>query len=198
MEIKDSNYTFKVKDNHTFLHFSKSKKDHLDLLLFAVSGSIYLTLGVFSFIIKWNDLSIIAMLVGLLFCSVGVIKFLQFLDKLLQPTSSTIHINKNTNSITFKSGLGKKQTIQNENIINLNYTLVKSFRNTYSMGKFSYHVTVNLVLPKNKTVKILTINPKEILNNKPLDHQLLSIAKPIVKRISKELEVNYSYKTIDE
>ena len=138
------------------------------------------------------------MVVGLLFCSVGVIKFLQFLDKLLQPTSSTIHINKNTNSITFKSGLGKKQTIQNESIINLNYTLVKSFRNTYSLGKFSYHVTVNLVLPKNNTVKILKINPKEILNNKPLDHQLLSIAKPIVKRISKELEVNYSYKTIDE
>ena len=122
---------------------------------------------------------------------VGVLKILQFFTYLFQLINPVIQIDKNSNIISYKTGFVKKH-IKISNVKNMDYSLIKDFVNWGSSRKYSYHIEVHITLKDSKRVQILTINPKEIIDNQP-EKKLLSMAKPLIKQLSTELQIRSYY-----
>jgi hypothetical protein len=200
------NYNIQSNDSLVKLNYLRTSKDISDLFLLALFGIGSLCISSFLLAHTLNtNFSWINLIVILIFGLTGVVKVLELISRLSEPTNEIICIDKKSNSILIKEPHFKKEKILMSELDCIEYHLhtdyVRYSSTSVSSIKKRYWIEVQLFIKNERKIKILNINPSQILDigNERTKRELFKIAKPLISKISNELEIRNIYKgVIDE
>ncbi|MFT4876171.1 MAG: hypothetical protein ACI8ZQ_001628 [Bacteroidia bacterium] len=200
------NYNIQSNDSLVKLNYLPTSKDISDFLLLTLFGIGSLCISCFLLVHTLiTNFSWINLIVILIFGLTGVVKVIELISRLSEPTNGIICIDKKSNSILIKKPHFKKEKILMSELDRIEYHLhtdyVRNSGNTVSSIKRRYWIEVQLFIKNERKIKLLNINPSQILDigNEGTKRELFKIAKPLISKISNELEISNIYKgVIDE
>jgi hypothetical protein len=200
MTVFFDHYNIKSNNSLVELNYSRTSKDWFDFLILAIFGTAALFITGFLIVqlIK-SEFSWIYIVVIVLFGFVGVIKIIELISRLSEPTKGIITIDKTSNTIVIKKPHFRKERIEVAELAYIEYCLHTDFvRVTNSKQKRRFWIEVHLYKKGDEKIKILNINPARIvdLGNERNKRELFKTAVPLITRISEELGIEVIYKGV--
>jgi hypothetical protein len=197
------NYYIERNGRIVQLNYSRTSKDWFDFLILTFFGMGALFVSSFTIIraIR-SEFSWIYTAVIILFGFVGIIKIIELLSRLSEPTKGILTIDKQFNSLIIKKTHFKKEKCLISELNCIEYSLHTDFvRVSNHSPKRRYWIEVQIQVNKDRKIKILNINPEHILDleNEKTKNNLFKIAKPLLNELSLDLAIKSVYKgVIDE
>jgi hypothetical protein len=199
------NYNIESNESLVRLNYLRTSKDTFDFFLLALFGIGSLFISCFLlFHTLTTEFSWINLIVILIFGLTGVVKVLELISRLSEPTNGIICIDKKSNYIQIKKPHFRKENILKSDIHRIEYFLhtdyVRYSSNTVSSIKKRYWIEVHLLIKNERKIKLFNINSSQILDidNERTKRELLKIAKPLLIKISTEFEISNIYKGVIE
>lgn len=201
MKQQFGNFEFDKDNSVSILNYNRSSKDWFDILSSLLIGLLSASVVFYIINAMIKDFSWIDPLILLVFGFVAFLKISYSISRLLEPTKKLISINKNSGTVELKSSKFKSQTVNLSDISLITYNLNKdevdlTDQDSSTIIKNRFWIEV-IFLTKNKQhIKAFNINPSHIFDKGDYKTKeiLLSKSKKLLKKLARELEVEYRYK----
>lgn len=193
-------YHFKRNEHSVQLDYTYTSKDWLDFSILTLGGLG--SVSVFGFIIVQaiqNEFLWIYVVLIPLFGFVGTTKLIELLSRLSEPTKRIITINNKTKSIIIKKPHFRTEKHLITEVDCIDYSLHTDMVGISNrIPKRRYWIEVHILFKDKKRIKILNINPTDILDpgGKKTKRNLFKTAKPLISELSKCLSISPIYNGI--
>ena len=196
-------YSFRTSGKFIRFGYSRTTKDWLDLLILTLFGIGSLSVSGFLIIQSIrSEFSWLYVVLISLFGFVGVIKLIEFLSRLSEPTNSIITIDKHSNTIIIRKPHFRVEKFLISELDSIEYRLHTDFMKFSNQSpKRRYWIEVHIKSNDNRRIKALNINPSEIIDrgSENTKRDLFKTAKPLISELANNLSIKSIYKgVIDE